>query len=134
MGPTPIRVAIIEESPKFRRMLIKILGKEPDVIVVAEAENGTSMMDSLEQQRPDVILMDIKEPFTESLETTSRIIGKFPNTRVILLSRHSKSSTAASFCEEWACYFLCDDCSPKKILAAIRETSSIQEKHASPEL
>ena len=44
------------------------------------------------------------------------IIGRFPDTRVILLSRHSKNSTAASFCEKWACYFLCEDCSPRKSL------------------
>ena len=121
MDSPQIKVAVIDDRPKVRKKLVKLVGKDPDLHVVAEAETDLARIHALEEQRPDVILMDIKEPFTENLETTGMIIGRFPNTRVILLSRHSKNSTAASFCEKWACYFLCEDCSAKGILAAIRE-------------
>jgi DNA-binding NarL/FixJ family response regulator len=121
MNSPKIRIAVLDSNPKSRKHLVKLLGKQPDISVVAEAETGHAGIHVLEQQRPDVILMGIKEPFSESLETTSMIIGRFPNTRVILLSRHSKKSTAASFCEKWACYFLCEECSDKGILAAITD-------------
>jgi DNA-binding NarL/FixJ family response regulator len=121
MNSPNIRIAVLDSNPKSRNHLVKLLGKQPDISVVAEAEIGLAGINAVEGQRPDVILMGIKEPFSENLETTSMIIGKFPDTRVILLSRHSKKSTAASFCEKWACYFLCEECTAKGILAAIKE-------------
>ena len=121
MKSPKIKVAVIDDSAKFRKQLANLVGNDPDLHVVTEAETGPAGIHAVEEQRPDVVMMDVNEPFSENLETTSMIIGKFPDTRVILLSRHSKNSTAASFCEKWACYFLCEDCSPKEILAAIRD-------------
>jgi DNA-binding NarL/FixJ family response regulator len=118
---TPIKVAIIDDRPKARKKLVQLVGKDPGLQVVAATDKGPAGIHALEEQKPDVILLDINEPFSDSIETTSMIIGKFPDTRVILLSRYSKKSMSASFCEKWACYFLCDDCSTKGILSAIRE-------------
>jgi two-component system response regulator DegU len=118
---TPIKVAIIDDQPKARKKLVQLVGKDPGLQVVAEADPGPDGIHYLEENRPDVILLDIKEPFSDSMETTSMIIGKFPDTRVILLSRHSRKSISASFCEQWACFFLCEDCNAKGILSAIRE-------------
>ena len=47
---------------------MKLLGKEPDISVVAEAETGLAGIDEIEEQKPDVILMDKNNPFTEGLE------------------------------------------------------------------
>jgi two-component system response regulator DegU len=118
---TPIKVAIIDDRPKARKKLVQLVGKDPGLQMVAATDTGPAGIHALEEQKPDVILLDIKEPFSDSMETTSMFIGKFPDTRVILLSRHSKKSISASFCEKWACFFLCDDCSAKGILSAIRE-------------
>ena len=71
MDTQQIRVAIVDDNEKFRNHLVKLLGKQPDISVVAEAETGLAGIHALEEQKPDVILMDIKEPFTENLETTA---------------------------------------------------------------
>jgi len=124
-----IRVAIIDDNPKFRKHLMKLLGKEPDISIVAETETGLTGIKVLEDNRPDVILMDKEKPFTEGLETTEMIVSRFPDTKVIVLSMdsknillplHSKHTMTASSCQTWACYSLCQDCSAKDILAAIR--------------
>ena len=121
MDSPKIKVAVIDDSALSRKKLANLIEKDTDLHVVTEAETGPAEINAVERQRPDVIIMGINEEFSESLEKTSMIIGKFPHTRIILLSRHSKDSTAASFCEKWACYFLCEDCSPMEILAAIKE-------------
>ena len=116
-----IKVAIIDDNPKFRKHLVKLLRKEPDISVVAEAETGLAGIKVLEEDEPDVILVDKEKPFTEGLETTEMIVSRFPDTRIIVLSLQSENSVAASKCQTFACYFLCENCSPKEILAAIRE-------------
>jgi DNA-binding NarL/FixJ family response regulator len=130
MDTEQIRVAIIDDSPKTRKKLIKLVEKHSDLQVVAEAETGPAEIHALEEQRPDVILVGGKEPFTDRIETTSLIVTKFPNTMVIVLSidqrstmlpLHSTHTMTASSCQTWACYSLCQNCSTDEILATIRE-------------
>ena len=125
-----IKVAVIEDSPKARRKLAKLVGKDPDLHVVVEAETGPAGINELEAHQPDVILVGGKEPFTERIETTSLVVSRFPDTRVIVLSIDQKDSMlplhpaptmTASLCQTWACYSLCQNCSPSEILAAIKE-------------
>ena len=116
-----IKVAIIDDNPKFRKHLVKLLGKQPDISVVAEAETGPAGIKEVEEHMPDVILMDKNNPFTEGLDTTCMIVSRFPDTRIIVLSLQSEKSMTASKCQTFACYSLCENCSSDEILAAIRE-------------
>lgn len=119
MNSPKIRVAILDDNAKFRKSLGNLLGKEPDIYVVAEAEAGLAGIKEVEAHKPDVILMDNNQPFTDGLEATQMIVSGFPDTKVIVLSLHSSAMTASS-CQAWACYSLCENCSTKEILAEIR--------------
>lgn len=127
-----IRVAIIDDNPESRKDLVKFLGKESDIRVVAEAEANLAGIREVEQQKPDVIVLDSKNPFTDNLEATQTIVSVFENTRVIVLAIDSKSTILplyskptmeASFCQVGACFHLCENCSTDEILAAIKPTS-----------
>jgi DNA-binding NarL/FixJ family response regulator len=121
MNSPKIRIAVLDSNPKSRKHLVKLLGKQPDISVVAEAETGLAGIKVVEENKPDVILIDNNHPFTDGLETTSMIVSRFPDTRVIVLSMDSKSTMTASSCQTWACYPRCENCTDKEILAAIRE-------------
>ena len=121
MDSPQIKIAVIDDDPKFRKQLVKLLGKQPDISVVAETETSPAGIEEVEAHMPDVILMDKNNPFTEGLDTTSMIVSRFPDTRIIVLSLQSENSMTASRCQTFACYSLCENCSPKEILAAIRE-------------
>ena len=123
-----IRVAIIDDNPTSRNELEKLLEKDPDIHVVAET--GLAGIKEIEEKKPDVILLDNKKPFTDCLETTEMIVGKFENTKIIVLSMdskntllplHSKHTLEGSLCQTGACFHLCQNCSTEDILAAIRE-------------
>jgi two-component system response regulator DegU len=120
MTRSKIRVAIVDDNAKFRKSLGNLLGNEPDICVVAESETGLAAIKEVEEHKPDVILMDNKHPFTDGLEATEMIVSRYPDIRVIILSMHSNSTMTASACQTWACYPLCEKCSIRKILAAIR--------------
>jgi DNA-binding NarL/FixJ family response regulator len=110
---------------------VQVLGKKPGIVVVADVEANPAKINELENHQPDVVLVDGEEPFTDRIESTSLVVGKFPNTKVIVLSIDPKNSMLpllshptvnASLCQAWACYSLCQNCSIEEILAEIRES------------
>jgi len=94
-----IRVAIFnnDNNTKFQKHLVNLLKREPDINVVAQTETGIPGIKVVEEQKPDVVLIDSKQPFTENLESTERIVSRFQDTKIIFLSRDSSedSLTAA---------------------------------------
>jgi len=114
-----VRVAIADDQPRFRQSLRLILGRQPDLKVVAEADNGQSAVEMVELHRPDVVLMDISMPVLNGIEATRIIMSRFPETRVIILSMHQDQSFSAQACQAGACRYLCKDCSPQDILDAV---------------
>jgi DNA-binding NarL/FixJ family response regulator len=84
----PIRVILADDHTLVRAGIRALIEKLPDVQVVAEAEDGRSVMELVAQHRPDIVLMDIGMPGLNGLEATARLMKEFPDTRVIILSMH----------------------------------------------
>jgi DNA-binding NarL/FixJ family response regulator len=118
-----IRVAIFnnDNNAKFQKHLVNLLKREPDINVVAQTETGMPGIKVVEEQKPDVVLIDSKQPFTENLESTERIVSRFQDTKIIFLSSSSEDSLTASTCLVGACFPFRQNCTDRDILAAIRE-------------
>src|SRR4051794_3192797 len=58
----PLRVVIADDERPARRFLANLLGEIADVTVVGEASNGRDAVDLIEQQRPDLALLDLQMP------------------------------------------------------------------------
>jgi len=83
-----IRVLIADDHPIVRMALRTIIGKETDIEVVGEAENGKQAIDLVEQLVPNAVIMDISMPCLNGLEATRQIREKYPEIRVIVLTVH----------------------------------------------
>jgi two-component system response regulator DegU len=114
-----VRVAIADDQPMFRQSRRLILGRQPGLEVVAEADNGQSAIEMVEAHKPDVVLMDISMPVLNGIDATRNITSRFPGTRVIILSMHQDQTFAAQACQAGACRYLCKDCSTQDIFDAI---------------
>ncbi len=114
-----VRVLIVDDQAMFRQSLRLVLGRQSGLKVVAEADNGQSAIEMVEEHRPDVVLMDISMPVLNGIDATRIIMSRFPETRVIILSMHQDQSFAAQACQAGACRCLCKDCRPQDILDAI---------------
>lgn len=81
-----IRVVIVDDHLIVREGLKQILELEPDIEVVGEAENGLDCLKVIESVRPDLVFMDLRMPGVGGIEATRLVCGKFPETRVIVLT------------------------------------------------
>jgi two-component system, NarL family, response regulator DegU len=120
MNSPKIRIAVFDNNPKSRKHLVMLLGNETDLDVVAESEINLAGISDVEEQKPDVILMDSTNAFTDGLESTEMVVSRFQDTRIIVLSMDRSSTMAGSSCYAGACFHVCRDCSFDEILAVIR--------------
>lgn len=85
----PIRVLLADDHNLVRAGMSALLEHDPEIEVVAEAQNGRQVRALIESRKPDVVLMDISMPELNGLDATSQLLKEFPTLRVIILSMHA---------------------------------------------
>ena len=81
-----IRIVVADDHPIFRDGLCKLLALEEDFEVVAQASDGSQVLEVLNQLEPDILLLDLKMPGLDGLATLQRLQGSRNKTRVIVLT------------------------------------------------
>jgi PAS domain S-box-containing protein len=82
----PVRVLIVHEQPLLRRGIADVLAAEPWVEVAGEAASGEEAVASVDEIRPDAVVMKLTGGEIGGLEATRRIATAHPETRVLLLT------------------------------------------------
>jgi len=86
MTKSKIRIVVADDHPIFRDGLCKLLALEEDFEVVAQAQDGRQVLEILQQQEPDILLLDLKMPGLDGLATLQRLQAARNKTRVIVLT------------------------------------------------
>src|SRR5690349_25178566 len=91
-GPGPIRIAVADDHPIFRDGLCRLLAMEEDFLVVAQVDDGSNVLEALQQHQPDILLLDLNMPGLGGLATLERLQKSQTKTRVILLTASENQS------------------------------------------
>ncbi len=83
------RILIVDDHALFRDGLKMLINHESDMEVVGEAENGDIAIKRARELQPDIILMDVKMPVMDGVESTRQIMAEKPNVKILALSMYS---------------------------------------------
>ncbi|MEI4426633.1 response regulator transcription factor, partial [Streptococcus agalactiae] len=83
---TPIRVVVVDDEPLARSALTLVLGGDPKLALVGEAANGEQALAVVREQRPDLVLMDIRMPIRDGLDATRELLSRPDPPRVVVLT------------------------------------------------
>ena len=86
----PIKVVIADDHALFRDGLKKILSLEKDILVVGEAANGDEVPKVIERVKPDILLLDVKMPKGDVVQSLLEVAARSTSTRVIVLTAFSE--------------------------------------------
>ena len=116
-----IKVAIADDHKIFRKGVIISLRHYSNIKFVLEAENGQQLLDGLEETKPDVILMDLRMPVKDGIETTKYINVHYPDIGVLVLTMHEDERFVIHLMENGANGYLLKSTDPAEIKKAITD-------------
>jgi DNA-binding NarL/FixJ family response regulator len=119
-----IRVLLVDDQELVRMGFRMLLDAEPGMTVVGEAGNGTDALQLAVSTRPDVVLMDVRMPGLDGIETTRALIELSPASRVIILTTFDLDEHAFGGLRAGASGYLVKDTRPAELLAAVRAVAA----------
>ena len=97
-----IRVLVADDHAIVRMGLVSLLKSEPDIDVVAEADDGEDAVRAALRLSPDVVIMDLMMPGVDGTEATRQILARAPETRILILTTSTVSDDLAHALEAGA--------------------------------
>ena len=115
-----VKILLADDHKIMRDSLCSLIEKQPDMQVVAEAENGRAAIKLNRKFRPDVIVMDIHMPEVNGIEATRQIVEEFPGTKVVAFSMHSDQQFVIGALKAGVSGYLLKDSASEELARAIR--------------
>lgn len=116
----PIRIMIVDDHPLLRIGIAAILEGQRDMLLVAEAENGTEAVALHKTVRPDVTLMDLQMPQMNGVDAITGIRRDTPRARIIVLTTYAGDEQALRALRAGAVGYLLKNTLRKELLDTIR--------------
>jgi DNA-binding NarL/FixJ family response regulator len=116
-----IKIAIADDEILIRKGIKAILEQEDNFEVVFEASNGNELIDYLnsENELPEIILMDIRMPLLNGLETTKLINKNLPNIKIVALSSYNSPTFIYNMLDVGAVCYISKSASQEKMISSI---------------
>jgi len=130
---TQIRILAVDDHPLLRAGIAGLIADEPDMLLVAEAENGREALDLFRQHRPDVTLMDLQMPEMDGLDAIEAIRAQAADARIIVLTTYPGDAQVMRALKAGACGYLLKSTLRKELLSTIRAVHA-GRKALSPEV
>lgn len=109
---SPIRIVLADDHTIVREGIKSLLSSFRGLEVVAEAANGSELVQLAESLRPDLVLTDIEMPVMDGIAATGHIHRKVPQVKVIVLSMHTDAGDIRRAVSNGASGFVQKDAAP----------------------
>lgn len=118
-----IKLIIIDDHKMFREGIKALLEKDPQIRVIADSDNFSGIKNQLQEDKPDIILMDIDLAEINGIEATVYVRKNHPEIKVLALSMHSDHNYVIKMLEAGATGYLLKNAGKEEMLNAIKSVS-----------
>lgn len=126
MTEKPVRVAVVDDHPLFRRGIMSLLSTLEEVTVAGDAGSIAGALTVLEEQRPDVVLMDLDLGEESGIDATREIVSRWPDMAVLVLTMLGDDHSLFAAMRAGARGYLLKVASPTEVERAVRAVAAGQ--------
>lgn len=122
-----ISTVLVDDEELLRRGIRLILEGAGDIEVVGEASNGRDGVQLITQQRPDIVLMDIRMPVMDGIEAVAQLKTAVPDIPVVMLTAFDTDEFIVDSLHAGAMGFLLKATGPEALVASVRAAAQGQQ-------
>ena len=115
-----IRILLADDHNVLRQGMAQVLEMQPDMAVVAQAQNGREAVALARQHRPTIALLDINMPELDGVEAARTIVSELPDTKVIILTMYRRDEYVFEAIKAGASGYLLKEVELRELLEAVR--------------
>ena len=115
-----IKLALVDDQSLIREGLSMILSLCEDFEIVGEASNGVEAVSLVQEKHPDIVLMDIRMPKMDGVESTKIIKCKYPEIKVIILTTFNENGYIFEGLKNGADGYILKDLKSDEIIKGIK--------------
>jgi DNA-binding NarL/FixJ family response regulator len=127
------RIILADDHKIVREGLRSLLEEQPDLEVIAEAEDGQTAVRLAQELSPDLVIMDVNMPGMNGIMAAHQIIEASPDVKILALSMHDNKRFVMKMLNTGAAGYLLKDCAFEELTHAINAVLS-GGKYLSPEI
>lgn len=117
---TKTRIVLADDHAVLRSGLKMLLNAQDDLRVVGEATNGAEALAAVREHAPDLLILDLTMPETDSLQVLSHVRRAYPNVRVLILTMHEEEGYLRRALEAGASGYCPKSAADAELISAIR--------------
>ena len=118
------RIVIADDHAIVREGLKQVLAAAGDLIVIAEAQNGSEVMQHVREHEFDVLVLDMSMPGKSGVELIKQVHTEKPKLRILILSMHDEEQYAVRALKAGAAGYLTKESASAQLVAAIRKVAA----------
>lgn len=118
------KVSVVEDSENLRRAVTALLNETTDLQCISSCGQAEEALERLPQDKPDVVLMDIRMPGMSGIECVARLIELMPAVRIIMWTAYEDSDEIFASLAAGAHGYLLKSAESDRLLDAIREVAA----------
>ena len=123
MSESQISVVVVDDHPLFRRGVVELLNDSDEMTVIAEYDNGFTLLDNLEGNYPDILLLDLQMPDKSGLELLKQIRECDEQLKIIIITACTDQDKLLEALKYGANGYLQKDTPPDEILSHLLSVS-----------
>jgi len=125
-----LKVVIADDSTFMRKLIHKVLESTGLFEIVDEVDDGNKAITSYEENKPDLIILDINMPFMDGLTAAMRILEKDPQAKIVIVSAIGEQKLVAEKAKNLGIKAIIPKpFSPNKMIETLKKILEVEEKH-----
>jgi DNA-binding NarL/FixJ family response regulator len=116
-----LTLALADDHTLFRKGVLEILRAYDEITVIADAINGTDLIEKIENNLPDIVMLDLEMPEMDGIATARYLLSKYPQVKILVMSMYGEEYLVEKLLSEGVHGYLLKSAEPDELRNALQQ-------------